>query len=262
MPIELIDTIKPKNDGAFPMVEAEDVVVGKGTEDEKRLPEALDGKADAAHTHTQNDVEGLADALATAGLVKGIDENIPYPYTNRPGWIPSTDCLRNYCANRNTHSVVGQNSWQFCTSGNSTYAMIIKINENESGHVVFDGWGRFGGTYTLANVEEVEAKQDKLVAGEGITIAEDGKTISATGGGGAEVEITTLPSTKITADGRWLYVEGNVGYLKVEWDSNFAVTVPTREALANLQPLAGTATLAEVIAAYNALLSALKGTGA
>lgn len=41
MPIDLIDTIKPKNGGTFPMVEAEDVVVGKGTADEKRLPEAL-----------------------------------------------------------------------------------------------------------------------------------------------------------------------------------------------------------------------------
>lgn len=41
MPIDLIDTIKPKNNGTFPMVEAEDVVVGKGTADEKRLPEAL-----------------------------------------------------------------------------------------------------------------------------------------------------------------------------------------------------------------------------
>lgn len=47
MPIDLIDTIKPKNNGTFPMVEAEDVVVGKGTADEKRLPEALGEKADA-----------------------------------------------------------------------------------------------------------------------------------------------------------------------------------------------------------------------
>ena len=44
MAIDLIDTIKPKNNGTFPMVEAEDVVVGKGTAEEKRLPEALEGK--------------------------------------------------------------------------------------------------------------------------------------------------------------------------------------------------------------------------
>lgn len=47
MPIDLIDTIKPKNNGTFPMVEAEDVVVGKGTPGEKRLDEALGEKADA-----------------------------------------------------------------------------------------------------------------------------------------------------------------------------------------------------------------------
>ena len=45
-------------------------------------------------------------------------------------------------------------------------------------------------TGTLATVKEVNdglaAKQDKLVAGIGISIAEDGKTISATGGGGGE----------------------------------------------------------------------------
>ena len=58
MPIDLIDTIKPKNNGTFPMVEAEDVVVGKGTADEKRLPEALGEKAgveDVAKTGEDND---------------------------------------------------------------------------------------------------------------------------------------------------------------------------------------------------------------
>ena len=43
---------------------------------------------------------------------------------------------------------------------------------------------------TLASTQEVNealaAKQDKLIAGSGISIAEDGKTISATGGGGGE----------------------------------------------------------------------------
>ena len=43
---------------------------------------------------------------------------------------------------------------------------------------------------TLATTQEVNealaAKQDKLIAGSGISIAEDGKTISATGGGGGE----------------------------------------------------------------------------
>lgn len=77
-------------------------------------------------------------------------------------------------------------------------------------------------TGTLATVQEVNEaiknKQDKLVAGSGISIAEDGKTISATGGGGGtSVTIettwpetpnnTTVPGTKLVKD----YVDGLVG---------------------------------------------------
>lgn len=42
MAIELIDKIKPKNNGTFPMVEASDVDMGNG----ERLPEALLKKED------------------------------------------------------------------------------------------------------------------------------------------------------------------------------------------------------------------------
>lgn len=94
MPIDLIDTIKPKNNGTFPMVEAEDVVVGKGTADEKRLPEALAeaGKVAAVDTampeapaddhvpSTQLLKEQLAGYLKLTGgtLQKGATITIPY----------------------------------------------------------------------------------------------------------------------------------------------------------------------------------------
>ena len=51
----------------------------------------------------------------------------------------------------------------------------------------------------VAAINEVkqatDTKQDKLIAGENITIAADGKTISATGGGGSTVELDTTLST-------------------------------------------------------------------
>ncbi len=74
MPIDLIDTIKPKNNGMFPMVEAEDVVVGKGTADEKRLPEAL----------------------AEAGKVAAVDTAMPEAPTD--DHVPSTQLLKELLA--------------------------------------------------------------------------------------------------------------------------------------------------------------------
>ena len=76
MPIDLIDTIKPKNGGSFPMVEAEDVVVGKGTADEKRLPEAL----------------------AEAGKVAAVDTTMPASPTD--DHVPSTQLLKEELAKK------------------------------------------------------------------------------------------------------------------------------------------------------------------
>lgn len=44
--IEIIDTLKPKNNGDFPIVEAADVA----TSNSQRLPAALDLKADKTET--------------------------------------------------------------------------------------------------------------------------------------------------------------------------------------------------------------------
>lgn len=59
----------------------------------------------------------------------------------------------------------------------------------------------------VAAINEVkqtsDAKQDKLIAGENITIAADGKTISATGDGGSTVELdTTLSEAGKAADAK------------------------------------------------------------
>ncbi len=75
MPVTVIDTIKPKNNGSFPIVEAVDVAVT----DELRLPEALEAKADvSALNETNATVSGKADAsdvaTATANLQGQINQ--------------------------------------------------------------------------------------------------------------------------------------------------------------------------------------------
>jgi hypothetical protein len=65
MPVNIIDTLKPKNNGSFPVVEAADVSVSE----ELRLPEALAAKADVSDLATTNSTVATkadASALATA----------------------------------------------------------------------------------------------------------------------------------------------------------------------------------------------------
>ena len=75
MSVKIIDTLKPKNNGAFPIVEAVDVAVT----DELRLPEALASKADASDlAETNAAVEGKASTsdltTATANLQGQINQ--------------------------------------------------------------------------------------------------------------------------------------------------------------------------------------------
>lgn len=71
MPVNVIDTIKPKNGLSFPVVEAVDVAVT----DELRLPEALALKADSSALNATNAaVEDKADKSTTDSLQSQIDQ--------------------------------------------------------------------------------------------------------------------------------------------------------------------------------------------
>lgn len=83
MPVNVIDVIKPKNNGSFPVVMAQDVEV-----DEKRLPEVLNNlatnKADKTALSSLEGVvntkanESTVNALAQAVEQKADKTDIPY----------------------------------------------------------------------------------------------------------------------------------------------------------------------------------------
>ena len=108
MPIDLIDTIKPKNGGSFPMVEAEDVVVGKGTADEKRLPEAL----------------------AEARKVAAVDTSMPG--TPADDHVPSTQLLKEQLDGK--LSLTGGTLTGALTVNAAASATSFKIPQGEASH--------------------------------------------------------------------------------------------------------------------------------
>lgn len=117
MPIDLIDTIKPKNNGTFPMVEAEDVVVGKGTADEKRLPEAL----------------------AEARKVAAVDTSMPSAPAD--DHVPSTQLLKEQLAKKlsTTNPTLAMDSGLTFSSGDISTGTIhyATLALTESGTLVF-----------------------------------------------------------------------------------------------------------------------------
>ena len=63
MPVYVIDTIKPKNDGSFPVVEAADVALNGAV----RLPEAIEAKADKETTDSlQSQIDAIAGSTGTS----------------------------------------------------------------------------------------------------------------------------------------------------------------------------------------------------
>lgn len=71
MSVQVIDTLKPKNNGTFPIAEAVDIAVTS----ELRLPEALAAKADtSALAETNAAVAGKADASDITSLQAQIDQ--------------------------------------------------------------------------------------------------------------------------------------------------------------------------------------------
>lgn len=73
MSVNVIDTIKPKNNGAFPVVEAADIAVSSA----KRLPEALAEKADVTDLNATNiAVAAKADAAETVETTTSLQNQI------------------------------------------------------------------------------------------------------------------------------------------------------------------------------------------
>lgn len=102
------------------------------------------------------------------GLVAGIDEAIPYPYTNRPGFVMSTNAIRNYCQGRNTFwslrdklSEDGTYQLVLRNSGDTTTEIYIRvpITEKAGGRLKVGGFGTlkpYGKDWlVIANVEDV-----------------------------------------------------------------------------------------------------------
>lgn len=82
MAIDLIDTIKPKNNGTFPMVEAEDVVVGKGTAEEMRLPAALKKAGPVVGIDTDGWNNPSDNRVPSTALVKAALAKVAKVYRN------------------------------------------------------------------------------------------------------------------------------------------------------------------------------------
>lgn len=82
MAIELIDKIKPKNNGSFPLIDASDVVMGDGTRLDEKIEYVNNGiptktsqlENDSGYLTQHQDISGKADkatTLAGYGITDG-----------------------------------------------------------------------------------------------------------------------------------------------------------------------------------------------
>ena len=87
MAVEVIDRIKPKNGGSFPIVEAVDVEVSEGL----RLPEALAAKADAEDVTTATaDLQAQIDQIAQAAGTGTADTEVAQARVDAEGITHTT----------------------------------------------------------------------------------------------------------------------------------------------------------------------------
>lgn len=189
MAIDLIDTIKPKNNGTFPMVEAEDVVVGKGTAEEMRLPAALKKAGPVVGIDTDGWDNPADDRVPSTALVKAALAKVAKVYRNSQTLITigTNDVdgtygspllqLQEMSDGQLVRVVVNSNE------GLPTVEYYLVKKEAISGEVTareqgdaatLDSAKEYAKAYVDAAVDD---KQDKLVAGSGISIAADGKTV-------------------------------------------------------------------------------------
>ncbi len=159
--------------------------------------DALGPTIDLSAYYTKTEADGRYLKL-TGGTVTGITSIMGTSFTNR-GWLFANNIaeggvwiVSKYAAKTHTHAMGDVSGLDEALADKA---------EAEHTHEVSDVVG-----LSLA----LAAKQDKLVAGDGITIAADGKTISATGGGDVPSE-TALLSVSSLYDDTYIWFERKDG---------------------------------------------------
>lgn len=188
-----------------------------------------------------NEVKQTADAKANAADLAPVATSGSYSDLFDKPTIPSvpTATIDANTAARHTHdnkTLLDSITEAVKTAWNTASEWVSTNGANVLSHLS-DGARHIAATERSA----WNGKQDKLIAGENITIADDGKTISATGGGGgASVELdTTLTQSGKAADAK------AVGDALDNVATAYVLTLSTNEADAQANSDAVTAAIAE-----------------
>ena len=172
--------------------------------------QALIGNLSQIETETKdslvaaiNEVKQTADRKANAADLAPVATSGSYSDLTDKPTIPSvpTATIEANAAARHTHenkTLLDSITEALKTAWNTASEWVITNGANVLSHVS-DGVRHITATERSAWND----KQDKLIAGGNITIAADGKTISATGGGSATIELdTTLTQSGKAADAK------------------------------------------------------------